>query len=64
MDSRPRSFAPLLLVLVGALAAWQLWRHFNNDDDFAQLASEFAEFMRKDVAHWGTLIKESGAKVE
>lgn len=39
MDSRPRSFAPLLLVLVGALAAWQLWRHFNNDDDFAQLAS-------------------------
>ena len=26
--------------------------------------AEFADFMKKDVAHWSTLVKESGAKVD
>lgn len=27
-------------------------------------SAEFADFMKKDVAHWGSLIKEAGAKVD
>lgn len=27
-------------------------------------SAEFADFMKKDVAHWGSLIKEAGAKID
>lgn len=39
MDSRSRKLVPLLLAAILAVAAWQLWRHFDNGDGYAGVAS-------------------------